>query len=403
MTTKEFIPVIIGSNKGSYSIARAFHEAYGKKSEVIIREDLGATAHSSIMNKHQYSELLDDFPKVAKSFKRRLDDMYPQTQKIILGSDDWFVEQVIKERAIFEGDWLVPYVDQETLNRAVNKSSFYEVCEKHQIPHPRTYDSDGDLSLLPADQAYVVKAANTPVYQNLEFEGKEKVFICENRAEAEAAINLIRQAGYQDEIVLQDFISSQPPEQATITLYRSPHDQEIKLFSFGRIMVEDPTPLALGNYLTILTGEAPQKVLADASTLMEALNWTGFANFDLIYDSRQQVFNFLELNPRLGISNYYVTAGGANVSRFYVEDYLFEQPMPFQQTEKAALFNSIPKVLTKAVVGKTPYWENIQDCYRNHEVYNALLYDQDKHWKRQLYVTLNKYNYIKKFKQVGRI
>lgn len=95
MTNQTFVPVIIGSNKGSYSTARAIHEAYGVKSEMILRLDLGATAHSSIMNKHIYDSLLEDFPHVMENVKRRIDDKYPDSPKIIIGSDDWFVEQVI--------------------------------------------------------------------------------------------------------------------------------------------------------------------------------------------------------------------------------------------------------------------------------------------------------------------
>lgn len=403
MKQREFIPVIIGSNKGSYSLARAFHEQYGINSELVIKLDLGATAYSHILNKHFREDLLDNFPQAMDGVKADIDQAYPDVPKMVFGSDDWFVEQLIAHRDLFEPDWLVPYVEESILDRAVNKSTFYEICEEIDIPHPRTYPADGDLSHLPADQAYVVKAADTPVYQNLDFEGKEKVFLCENQKEAEDAIHLIRDAGYDREIVLQDFLDLKATYQCSVTAYRSPHDLEVKMNCFGRVMVEDPTPVALGNNLVIITERAPDKVYQDAERLMEHLDWVGYANFDLIYDEKTDEYAFLEINPRLGMTNYYATAAGGNVAYYYVEDYLKHEDLDQVIYDKQVLFNSIPKFLTKKVVGDTEYWKNIEACYQEGEVYNAFDYPADQHWRRKLYVKLNMYNYYKKFKEINFI
>lgn len=401
MSQQSFVPVILGSNKGSYSIARAFHEAYSIKSEMILKMDLGATAYSTIMNKHLYPDLLNDFPAAAEQFKGRIDRLYPQVPKIIIGSDDWFVEQLIRHRSMFEGDWVVPYVDFPTLERAVDKSSFYQICASNDIPHPHTYDIDRDLDRLDSDQPYVVKAANSSTYQNFDFEGKKKAFLCENKQQAADAISLIQEAGYDDDIVLQDYLKLEATNQASITAYRSPHDHELKMVCFGRVMVEDPMPDALGNNLVILTEAMSDELFHHTLRLMEELEWVGYANFDLIHDGKH--FNFLEINPRLGMTNYYATAAGFNVARYYVEDFIYHDKEGLDIEGKQILFNSIPKFLTKAMVGHTPYWPAVLQCYQKSEVYNALVYQPDKHWRRQVYTTLNKYNYVKKFKSVGKI
>lgn len=402
MTNQTFVPVIIGSNKGSYSTARAIHEAYDVKSEMILRLDLGATAHSSIMNKHIYDNLLDSFPNVMENVKRRIDDKYPDLPKIIIGSDDWFVEQVITHRHIFEG-WTVPYVSKSIHDRAVDKSNFYNICQAHDIPHPETYSIEKDIADLAEDRPYVVKAANTPVYQNLDFEGKEKVFLCSNKSEAIEAIKLIQKAGYKEEIVFQEFLELKPLYQGSVTIYRSPHDRQVKMICFGRVIVEDPMPESLGNNLVIFTERGSQKVYTDSVKLMEALDWTGFANFDLIYDERTEEFKFLEINPRLGMTNYYATAAGVNVARYYVEDYIFKRAMELEIGDKETLFTSIPKLLVKHEAGHTSYWPKIKEAYQSHEVYNAFSYSKDNHWRRRLYVFLNEINYIKKFRSIGRL
>src|SRR5665811_818632 len=66
-----------------------------------------------------------------------------------------------------------------------------------------------------------------------------------------------------------------------------------------------------------------------ARRLLEHIGWTGFANFDLKYDPRDGRTVFFELNPRLGRSNFYVTAAGRNTVELYVREYVQDlDPLP---------------------------------------------------------------------------
>lgn len=402
MQKQNFIPIVIGSNKGAYSLCRAIHEYYNIKPESIIFQDLQGTKYSTIVNKHFYSNLLTDFSTAIQQIIEHFNQQHPELPKIIFGSDDWFVEQLIKNRAIFPKKWILPYVTKDIHDQAIDKSNFYQICHDHNIPYPKTFPED-QIGQLPDDLAYVVKAANTPLYQNLSFNGKEKVYLCANKVRALEAINLIRDAGYEDTIVIQEKLELKPTYQASITAYRSPHDLEIKLMSFGKVMVEDPTPESLGNNLVILTQEIPTKVYDDAKRLLEALEWIGFANFDLIYNERTEEYNFLEINPRLPMTNYYATAAGGNVAKYYIEDFLFNRPLELEVLHKNIIFTSLTKHLTQKVIGQTPDWKTVAECYRRNQVFNAFSYRQEKDPRRHLYVLLNKLNYYRKFKRVNFI
>lgn len=86
------------------------------------------------------------------------------------------------------------------------------------------------------------------------------------------------------------------------------------------MLVEDRSKMKAGNHLTILTEEVPGRISEGITQLLDEVDYIGFANFDLIYDKNKQEWNFLELNPRLGYSNYQVTAEGYNVAKVVVDD-----------------------------------------------------------------------------------
>ena len=54
---QEFIPVLIGADIGTYSIARSFNEQYGVKSKIFSQEVLGATNNSSIIDQTTIKDL----------------------------------------------------------------------------------------------------------------------------------------------------------------------------------------------------------------------------------------------------------------------------------------------------------------------------------------------------------
>ena len=125
----EFIPVILGGDITTYSLARSFHEEYEIKSIAI----------STVKNwLNSYSSIIDNIiePKMNEldTFMDRLVSLgkqYEGKKKLLLiACGDWYVRMIIENRDVLEKYYVIPYIEEELLNKLVLKDSFYDICEK---------------------------------------------------------------------------------------------------------------------------------------------------------------------------------------------------------------------------------------------------------------------------------
>ncbi|WP_025729821.1 ATP-grasp domain-containing protein [Atopobacter phocae] len=395
--SRTFIPVIFGGNRGAYGLARAIHEQYGYSSEVVLQEVVGPVMASTIINFHEIPSIRDHFKEALLHIIPVIEQLAGNRPIIVFGSEDWYTEHLIKYREVFSDQWTVPYVNMDTLKSAVDKSRFYAMCESINVPYPKTWTISEPILPKEATGELVVKPAITPTYQNLHFEGKKKVYICSNPKEAQEALTLMHVNGYPDEYIVQEFIPGKDTEQAVVTCYRSPHDKQVKLLAFGRIIAEDHGAESIGNHLVILNENNHEEVYQHVRALVEAFDFYGFSNFDLIYDKKREQFLFFELNPRLGVSNYYVTAGGQNVAYYYIEDYLMKKPVELSATSQPVLFSLLPQPLVKYLLKGDSYQAVVDEFYHQGRVVHPLAYSKDNHFKRNVYIGLSKINFYRKF------
>src|SRR5688572_5749797 len=111
---RALVPVILGGDIGGYSLARAFHEAFGVKS-IIVSSALGGVVRDSAIVINEVQPDMDT-PDVTVATLRRIADDHPDATLMALASADWLVRILVERRGDLEPRYLVPYVDTEVLD-----------------------------------------------------------------------------------------------------------------------------------------------------------------------------------------------------------------------------------------------------------------------------------------------
>ncbi|WP_402465020.1 carboxylate--amine ligase [Isoptericola aurantiacus] len=322
---KRLQPVVLGGDIGAYSLARSFHEAYGVTPVVVSGMSTGLVRHSRIL-RHVAEPRIDD-PEAIVARLREIAAEHADADLLVVGSADWLVRLLVENRDRLEDLYTVPYVEEKLLHRLTDKEGFGDLCAELGVAHPTTVvhqfagqDAGGEPDTSGLTFPVIAKAASTAAYHEVEFAGKKKVFLVESRDELTDLLERVRAAGYTGTFVIQDYIPGDDSGMRILTCY-SDAEGKVRFSAFGHVLLEEHTPGALGNPAGIIT-QTEREVVAQATRLLEHVGWTGFANFDLKYDPRDGRYVFFELNPRLGRSNFYITAAGANAVRFYVHEHL---------------------------------------------------------------------------------
>ena len=394
-------PVVLGGDIGAYSVARAFHEAYGVRAVVVSSVATGVVRHSTILD-NVVEPGIDD-PRTAVARLRAIASQHPGKRLLLLGSADWLVRTIVENRAELEDLYVIPYVDRATLDLVTDKENFGRLCGELGLGHPATVVHDVGAGGVPDTSGLrfpvIAKTGNTAAYHHVEFPGKKKVFTGDTPAELADLMGRVRAAGYTDSFVIQDFIPGDDSGMRILTCYCDTAGR-MRFASFGHVLLEEHTPGALGNPAGIITRDDAE-IVEQARRLLEHIGWRGYANFDLKYDPRDGRTVFFELNPRLGRSNFYITAAGRNTTELYVRERIQGlDPMPPGAPERLAdehLYTVLPRLLLLRYVADRALRARARRLFRTHRATNPLWYPAERDPRRIAYLVAAQLNQFRKY------
>jgi D-aspartate ligase len=396
-------PVLLGADIGVYALARAFHEEYGVRSIVVSGAALGPVAHSAILDNvlvadgHDPRQLVDGLLRVAS---QRTGD-----RLVLLANSDWLVRVVVQHRAELEPFYVVPFLSEELLDRISDKATFAEIAQDLGIAVPGTvvqdfaHADDPAWAPVPVDFPYplIAKAASSADYQDVAFPGKKKVFEIGSPAELDALWVSLRDAGFRGRFVVQDMIPGDDTQMRSITAYVDSRG-EITLLCSAHVLLEEHTPSGLGNPAAMVVTREDE-MLDQARTFLRGVGYVGFANFDVKVDPRDGSYRFFEVNPRIGRNNYYVTAAGANVARFLVEDRVLDRAVEPVVVDTRVLYSILPHRLLLKYVLDPALAGTVRGLIRDRKVAHPLRYRRDAGPRRRWYAFAAALNQVRKFRR----
>ncbi|HEY0215570.1 MAG TPA: hypothetical protein VGC57_04175, partial [Cellulomonas sp.] len=172
----------------------------------------------------------------------------------------------------------------------------------------------------------------------------------------------------------------------------------ITLLCSAHVLLEEHTPSGLGNPAAMVTTRE-DAMLDQARSFLHGVGYVGFANFDVKVDPRDGTYRFFEVNPRIGRNNYYVTAAGANPTRFLVEDRVLDHGVEPVVVDAQVLYSILPHRLLLRYVGDPALASTVRGLIAAKKVAHPLRYRRDAGPRRRWYALAASLNQVRKFRR----
>jgi D-aspartate ligase len=396
MAAQNLLPVVVGFDIADYSFARIFHEAAGLRSLVISEIHRGPIENSSIFD-------VQIVPRGTLAHEEKFVDLlhgiaeaHPDQQLLLLVNSDEGVEFAARNREALQPRWFLPYAPIEAVERANSKEDFYDVCTGLGLDVPARVTVDlrspdaWDAALSALTFPIVAKPA---VGSDLDFhwdQGLRKVKVFSTVDAASSYFSSLHQAGVDICLMVQELIPGDDTTQWVINGYVDSHGR-VTATGTGRVLLGLHQPRYLGNAGMILLQSNPG-LIEDAQRLVTAIGLRGFFSLDVKFDPRDGRALWLDLNPRIGRSHYYLKVGGIDLARAMLADLAGEQA-PYQTNSRQGIYTVLPMALASKKYLRDPQLRrDVKAAKREQRPVNPLKNPADRNAKRFVYRLLNSVN-----------
>jgi D-aspartate ligase len=403
-----FSVLILGSDINAYHMARSHHEAYGKKVDMLGKDFLGVTEFSQIINFTK----IDNFGQ-ADVFVKTL-NAYAQksiSEKIVLvaTSDSW-VRLLVENKDLLDKKFVHNYPSLELINNLLVKENFYNTYGLTlDIPKTFIYSCTKKTGLEQFENSWVypivLKPSDGVEYHKKHFADQAKVYKIHSFSDLQKIISNIENSGYAGGLIIQEFVPGGDEALCDVMMY-SNSKGKVELATFAQIGLQERTPTGVGNCTVLVNGfnefkdeQEIEAVVSKLKNFLESINYTGFAEFDLKYDSRDGSFKIFEINPRQARSSYYMTACGYNIIESLVDDLIFDKQKEFHFIKEKMVLSFVPKYIIEKYVESKALLQEINSLIKQGKFVRPLNYAKDFSLKRFAYLQIKDWKYAKKYRE----
>ncbi len=378
MEKLEFMPVILGTDENAYGMAKSFHMQYGVTSLAIGQAELYPIKNSKIISVEIRKDFSDPEIFVEKLIEVA-EKLKPKAKKLILiACGDNYAKNIIKGKKYLKDHYIMPYVDEDLMNQLIYKENFYKTCHKYNLDYPKTEictPKTRDNIKIPFEFPVIIKASDDVLYRDCSFEGKKKVYIAEDKQELTNIINLIYSSKYNKNLIVQEYIPNDGSSLRVLNCY-SGKDKKVKMMCLGQPLLEDHSPTLIGNYTAIIN-KYDEGIYNRFKDFLEDLGYTGFSNFDMRLDPRDGKFKVFEINFRPGRSSFFVTGSGYNLSKYIVEDYIYDNLQEPVLADNEHLWLGMPKTVLLKYLDDQSLELYVKELIKQNKSCNTLYYKKD--------------------------
>lgn len=392
--------LILGTDINAYTMARCAHELTGEKIDLIGKQELKTTSLSKITN-IMYEENLWD----TEVFKKTLQEYGEKHKKkpiLLIATNDFYV-RLISENKDFLKKWYVfNYPRIEIINDFLKKDEFYQKFQD-VLDVPKTFIYSCKEKVLPKDVTFpmILKPGNGVSYYKHKFEGQSKVYLIKNNDELLSTLKKIEDSGYDEELILQEFIPGDDSRLFDCMFYVNSKGKA-ELATFAQIALQEHTTTGVGNCTVLMNGYGefgiPDELIYQLKEFLESIHYQGFAEFDLKYDERDQKYKVFEINPRQARCSYYFSASTKNLVQCLKEDLIDHQTHDFYLSKKRKVLSFVPKSVIKNAITNETLKREILKTIKEESFINPLKYEKDMGLQRRIILFLKGINYRKKYK-----
>lgn len=396
--------LIMGTDINAYYMSRCYHELTGKKADIIGNRAMPYTDISNSIiikdfnNKENFIKALTKYGEKNKDY-----------EILLIATSDLYVKLVAEEKSLLEKYYVFNYPDIELVNNLLVKEKFYDIYKDMGLDMPKTYiypcNKNEDINKIKKyfnEYPIIIKPSDGVEYHSLDDTTLAKVYKIHSEEELEKIIKKIENAGYNKNLIIQEFI---PGDDSALfdSVFYVGKDKKAKLATFAQIGLQEHTPTGIGNCTVLVNGYDEhgykEEIVYKLKEFIEKIGYQGFAEFDIKYDVRDNKYKVLEINPRQSRSGYYLTACGYNLVKYLIDDLIKNKNMEFKIIKEKYVLSFVPKIVIKKYIKNNKLKKEIIKLIKNKKIVNPIDYKKDKNIKRKLYIFYRKFNYIKKYKK----
>ena len=292
--------IIDGHARQSIALAKGFAEL-GCFVTAICESRLDLCSCSRYVHKKIINKSTKENAK--KKVQIALKEVQRAKYTLVVACTDYTAEQLSLHRDEFEKYTKTSVVDKDTFYLAFDKNQTMKICMEEGLPCPQTYlNCKSAQEVLDKKPAFPVVVKPQSGYGAIGFhkfddEKSLKSYLLDHEAELPNLVvqEYIPQTGLQYECAM--FIDD---------------DNKVKS---AMVFEKNRWFPVHGGSSTLNTSIRDSRIASDCSRLLQAINWRGPADIDLICDPRDGKAKIMEINPRMSGSTKIVFLSGVNMAK----------------------------------------------------------------------------------------